>query len=71
MILKSFLPTPHPSKAVFNSHKFPISAVAKYLGLSYNFTCNILSGTTRVTDENELRIKELVEMLEKEGLENG
>lgn len=67
---QDLLPTPHPSKKVFKSHNFPISAVAKHLGISYNFTCNILSGIARVTPENELKLRKLVEILQKEGIRN-
>ncbi len=68
MNTKDFLPTPHPSKAIFKKHKYPVAAVAKYLGLSYNFTCNILAGIVRVTPENEFKLRELTEALEGEGM---
>ena len=67
---KDYFPSPHPSKVIFKSHNFPISAVEKYLGLSYNFTCNILSGASRITSENEVKLQKLVDLLEKEVLKN-
>jgi hypothetical protein len=64
--LKDFFPTPHWSKQVFKDHGFPIAAVAKYLGLAYSYTSNILSGIRQATPQVEAKLRELVDQVEKE-----
>jgi len=64
--LKAFLPTPHWSKAVFKANGVPFSAVAKGLGFSYAYTCNLLSGVCNVTPEVEARLEELVKQFCKD-----
>ena len=66
MNLIDYLPQPHPAKAIFKSLNFPIAGVAKYLSISYNYACSILSGTARVTSENEKKLQQLISLL-KEG----
>lgn len=65
-MLSKYLPKPHPLKSVFKSYDFPISGVANFIGKSYPYTCNILSGVVRVTPEVELKLKGLAELLKAE-----
>lgn len=65
---KKFLPKAHSLKSFFKKHNFPLAGVAQYLGKSYGYTCNILSGAVRATPEVDLRLKELADMLEKESI---
>ena len=60
---KHFLPVPHWSKPFFKAHKIPFSAVARALNLSYNYTCNLLSGVSTLTPANEAKLKALVKQL--------
>ena len=62
--LKNYKPTPHPAKAVFHKHKVPMYAVAHYLGLSYGYTCNIMSGVVKPSDEVQKRLKKVVSAIE-------
>jgi len=64
--LSDFLPTPHWSKQIFKDKGFPIAAVAKYLGLAYGYTSNILNGIRRTTPEIDTKLRKLVDQLKKE-----
>lgn len=57
-------PDPHPTKAIFQSHNVPISAVANALGLSYPYVSNMLSGTIKPTGRVDSELRKLSEMLE-------
>lgn len=50
----------HWSKKVFKDKGIAIGDVARALGLSYTYVCGMLSGNIQITDEQEKRIKELV-----------
>lgn len=56
---------PHPTRAFFKSNNIPISAVARYLGLSFSYTSNLLSGIHRMTPENDRKLRELVDQLKQ------
>ena len=58
--LEEFQPQPHPTKAIINSQKIPISVIAKYLGVSYFYASKILSGIVRATPRIEHRLQELI-----------
>lgn len=64
IIPQELIPKEHPTKAVFRRYKFPISAVAKYLELSYPYVSSMLSGIIRVTPSNDAKIKKLAAHLE-------
>lgn len=68
--LAIYLPEPHKTRDIFRSNGIPVSAVAKFLGLSSNYTCSILSGFSRATKENESKLLEFARLVESWGVEN-
>ena len=61
--LHELFPNEHPTKAVFRQCKFPISAVARYLDLSYPYVSSMLSGIIRATPSNDAKLKELADYI--------
>ena len=53
----------HWSKKVFREKGISIGDVARALGLSYTYVCGMLSGNIKITEDQEKRIKELVDYL--------
>jgi plasmid maintenance system antidote protein VapI len=51
----------HWSKKVFRDKGVSIGDVARALGLTYTYVSGMLTGNIKITDEQELRIKELVD----------
>ena len=64
--LKKFMPKPHWFKAVLKEHGIPLSAVVNYLGLSYGYVSNMMSGVINMTDENEAKLRKLKKRIEEE-----
>jgi hypothetical protein len=64
--LSGFLPKPHPAKEIFRRNSIPISAVANFLGLSTNYTCQLLTGFSRLTAENAQKLKKFVALVKCE-----
>lgn len=62
-ILNQYLPQKHPTKEVFRNRRIPVGAVAKFLGLSTNYTCSILNGFARATPEVERKLSEFAELV--------
>ena len=56
---------PHWTKKIFTQHDIKICDVANALDLSYPYVSGMLSGTMRVTDEQEKRLGELAERVKK------
>ena len=53
-------PKEHWSKKVFLDRGFKISDVARALGLSYPYVSGMLTGSTKISNETEERLKKLV-----------
>lgn len=64
--LNDYLPKPHPAKAILKSYNLPVSVVARYLNITYGYACNILSGTVRITSENEEKLQQLISVLKED-----
>ena len=62
--IADFLPQPHATKQVFFRHHIPIAAVAKFLGLSTAYTCSLLTGFSRVSAENDAKLREFALLVE-------
>jgi hypothetical protein len=62
--IAEFLPQPHPTKQIFFRHHIPVAAVAKFLGLSTAYTCSLLTGFSRVSPENDQKLREFALMVE-------
>ena len=56
----------HWSKAIFLEKGLSIGDVARVLDLSYPYVSAMLSGTFKITDEQEERITEFIEHLIEE-----
>ena len=69
--INDYLPKPHPTKAVFKKHQFPVSAVAKYLQLNTNYVSSMLSGHLRISPANEAKLRQLANHIERGGVPNG
>jgi hypothetical protein len=67
--IAEFLPQPHATKQVFSRHHIPVAAVAKFLGLSTAYTCSLLSGFSRVSAENDAKLREFALLVEGEAKE--
>ncbi len=65
-MIRELKQTPHPAKAILvNELKVPISSISKYLGITYPYTCTILSGLI-VTKKHDKKLFELIEKVKKE-----
>jgi hypothetical protein len=67
--IAEFLPQPHPTKQIFFRHHIPVSAVAKFLGLSTAYTCSLLTGFSRVSAENDAKLRKFALLVEDEAKE--
>jgi hypothetical protein len=67
--IAEFLPQPHPTKQIFFRHHIPVAAVAKFLGFSTAYTCSLLSGFSRVSAENDAKLREFALLVEGEAKE--
>ena len=67
--LSAYFPKPHPTKAIFHTRGIPNCAVAKFLGLSTNYTSSVLNGVLRATPENDLKLFEFAKIVENEPYE--
>ena len=63
--MENLHPVPHWSKRVFKENRVPVSAVARFLDLSFPYTVNLLNGHVRVTASNDAKLRQLVEHLER------
>jgi len=63
MNLSELLPKPSPYRAIFKKEKFPVKAVARFLGYSYGYTSNLLCGTCAMTPEVDDKLAELVKKI--------
>jgi len=66
MKLSKFFPEKHPTKEIFRSRDIPISAVAKFLGLSTAYTGSLLNGVARLSPENDRKLIEFARLVESE-----
>lgn len=66
--IAEFLPRPHPTKQIFFRHHIPVAAVAKFL-FSTAYTCSLLSGFSRVSAENDAKLREFALLVEGEAKE--
>jgi len=56
----------HPAKAILmRDYKLPLSVIANFIGISYSYTCNVLSGTYPTKKHNE-KLNELIELCKQE-----
>jgi len=69
MDFSKLLPKPHPTKLVFKKSKLPLSAVANFIGRSYNHTTQILSGVIKATPSINKKLWDLAKSIDqKKGL---
>jgi len=50
----------HKAKKIFKENGIRVAQVAKAMGISYPYCCQILRGTSTCTKENNEKLKELV-----------
>jgi hypothetical protein len=67
--INEFLPQRHPTKAVFALHHIPVAAVARFLGLSASYVCSLLNGFARVSPENDAKLRQFAQLVEREAEE--
>jgi hypothetical protein len=70
MNIREIIVRPHPSREIFRQNKISIKTVAKALGLSYNHTVAMLSGSLRITPKNEVKLKIFCEQLKNANRRN-
>jgi len=66
MILDKFQQKPHPVKPILKKYGVSNYTIAKYLNLSTNYVCTLLTGYLRTNDRIEKKLWQLVKELEKE-----
>jgi len=65
-MINELIQKPHPAKAILiNEFKMPLTSIARYLGITYQYTSIILSGLV-VTKKHDKKLWGLVEELKKE-----
>jgi hypothetical protein len=64
--ITELLPRSHPTKQIFFRHHIPVAAVARYLGLSTAYSCSLLTGFARVSNDNDTKLREFVLLVEGE-----
>jgi hypothetical protein len=69
--LTDYLPKPHPTKQVFARYHTPIAAVARFMGFSSNYVCNLLNGFARVSPENDAKLHQFAQLVEAEARGEG
>lgn len=64
-MINGLVQKPHPVKQILvNELKLSIMSISKYLGITYPYTCNILSGFI-MTKKHDAKLWELVENMKK------
>ncbi|HUT85782.1 MAG TPA: helix-turn-helix transcriptional regulator [Elusimicrobiales bacterium] len=53
----------HKAKKIFKENGIRVAQVAKAMGISYPYCCQILRGTSTCTSENQKKLDELVKSL--------
>ena len=62
----NFQVIPHPARDILiYQYKLPRTAVSKFLGVSYSYTCSLLSGVI-TTRKHDKKLWELIELCRKE-----
>ena len=62
--LEDFEKQPHAIKELLKRHGIPLSTVANYLGVSYQYTCNLINGTYRCPQHHEMKLAALAKYLQ-------
>lgn len=62
--LENLKPKAHPLKAELQKYGFTTGMLAKYLGMSYQHTCNILNGLNPLSSKYDEKVNDLVFTLE-------
>jgi len=65
--LEQFKSKPHPYRTVFSQHGVAITTVANYLGMTYQYVYNCLSGHITMSKRMEEKLSPLIEQLQAEG----
>jgi len=66
----NFQVTPHPTRDILiYQYKLPRTAVSKFLGVSYSYTCSLLSGII-TTGKHDKKLWEPVDLVRKKRTDN-
>lgn len=60
-----YLPKPHPTKAIFKRHKYPVVAVANFLQASPIYMRHILSGQLPITKSMDVKLWEIANAVQE------
>jgi hypothetical protein len=64
--LDEFKSSPHPYKATLKKHGVAVTTVANYLGMTYQYVYNTLSGHIKMSKRMEEKLSPLIQQLESE-----
>jgi len=65
-MIKEYIRKEHPAKAILmRDYKLPLSTIANFIGISYPYTSNVLSGNYS-TKKHDEKLNELIELCKQE-----
>ena len=69
--IDEFKSRPHPYKSILKEHGVAVTTVANYLGITYQYVYNTLSGHVKMSQRMEEKLTPLIQQLEAEAKDRG